>query len=418
MQRILTTLLLVACSVASFASTKVSLIFPDASEKLIFESATWPINEPTTETKSMLTKVDYNIVSSTATDKLFIVDTTSGKVANKAIGEIKNGTWTLTTADFTAVYKVKVEVTTPKGPVAAATVDIESGSDKRNQLIDPASNGVATFLFVKAGELKVSVNHKAGGKAKDPVRQFFTVSGENSTLKVALPDGEAVAAPATGATGASNEPMKTTSTKDGKSDEKAQDPGSPLGSLLSTLIGLAIVIGVGYFIVKYIQKNPDLVKGALTKLGADIPQPADPNAVAHDHNPVAPIAPQPMQQIILDGGAPSPVAAASVPFQQIQQSAPPAVSGVPKLVATDGSAFDLPEGETIVGREFGAGLVVPNDTISRKHASVLKNGGSVELQDHGSTNGTWINGGKLSGSQILRPGDSVRFGSVEYRFEG
>ena len=418
MQRILTTLLLVACSVASFASTKVSLIFPDGSEKLIFESATWPTKEPAKEIKLTGQKVDYSIDSTTKTDKIYVIDSASGKVASKAIGEIKDNTWTLTKEDFTGVYKVKVEVSTPKGPVAAATVDLESGNEKRNELIDPSANGVATFLFIKAGEVKVAVNYKAGGKAKDPVRQFFTVSGENSTLKVALPDGEAVAAPAAGATGASNEPTKTSGTKDSKSDEKVEDPGSPFGRLLSTLIGLAIVVGVAYLILKYIQKNPDLVKGTLTKLGADIPQPGDPNAVAHDHNPVAPIAPQPMQQIILDGGAPSPVAAASVRFQQIQQSAPPAVSGVPKLVATDGSAFDLPDGETIVGREFGAGLVVPNDTISRKHASVIKSGGSVELQDHGSTNGTWINGGKLTGSQVLRPGDSVRFGSVEYRFEG
>lgn len=418
MQRILITLLLVACSVATFASTKVSLIFPDGSEKLVFESAAWPTKEPGKETKLTGQKVEYTIDSATKTDKVYVIDSASGKVASKAIGDIKDGTWTLTAADFTAVYKVKVEVSTPKGPVAAATVDLEFGADKRNELIDPSSKGTATFLFIKAGEVKVAVNYKADGKAKDPVRQFFTVSGENSTLKVALPDGEAIAAPAATSTPAGNEPVKSSGSKDGKDEEKVQDPGSPLGRLLSTVIGFAIVVGVGYLIVKYIQKNPDLVKGTLTKLGADIPQPGDPNAGAVDSNPVAPIAPQPMQQIILDGGSPSPIAAPSVPIQQIQQTATPTVSGTPKLVATDGSAFDLPDGETVVGREFGVGLVVPNDTISRKHASVIKHGAGVELQDHGSTNGTWINGAKLTGTQTLRPGDSVRFGSVEYRFEG
>ena len=419
MQRILSALLLVACSAASFAATKVSLIFPDASEKFVFESASWPKSEPGKETKLTGQKVEYTTDSSVATDRIYVIDTASNKVASKAIGEIKDGTWTITPADFNAVYKVKVEVSTPKGPVAAATVDLESGADKRNELIDPSAKGTATFLFLKAGEVKIAVNYKAGGKAQNPVRQFFTVSGENSTLKVGLPDGEAVA-PAAGG-GGSNEPAKTSNSKDSKNDEKAPETPNAIGVILSTLIGLGIVGGVGYFILQYMKKNPDQVKDTLTKLGADIPKPGDANNVAHDSVPIAPIAPQPMQQIILDGGAPSPVPAGTPPpMQQIQMTptASPTMSGVPKLVATDGSAFDLPEGETVVGREFGAGLVVPNDTVSRQHASLIKSGSQVELRDHLSTNGTWINGGKLSGSQILRPGDSVRFGSIEYRFEG
>ena len=418
MQRFLSALLLAVCSVASFASGKVTLIFPDASEKIVFESAVWPTMEPTILTKSMLAKVDHTIESSTKSDRLFVIDTTTNKLASKAIGDIKDGTWTLTAADYIAVYKLKVEVSTPKGPVAAATVDIESGSDKRNQLIDPSANGVATFLFVKAGEVKVAVNYKSGGKAQNPVKQVFTVGGDKeATLKVALPDGEAVAVSA-GGTATNSAPTKTGNMSDAANNQPVLDPGSPTGNLFVTLLGFAIVIGVGYFIVQYMKKNPDQVKDTLSKLGADVPKPHDPNASAHDPNPIAPIAPLPMQQIILDGGAPSHIPGPVAPVSQIQMSAPPAPTGIPKLIATDGSAFELPEGETVVGREFGVGLVVPNDTISRKHASLVKNGTSVEIQDHGSTNGTWINGGKLSGSQTLRPGDSVRFGSVEYRYEG
>ena len=376
-QRFFPAVLLVAFSAAAFASSKLTLVFPDAGEKVIFESATWPTKEPGNESKRTGQKVDYAVESSTKTDKVYVIDPTTNKVASIAIGEIKDGTWTLTAADFNALYKVKVEVSTPKGPVAAATVELEAGADKRNELIDPTANGAATFLFLKAGDAKVAVNYKAGGKAQNPVKQVFTISAENSTLKVALPDGEAVA-PAVGASPASNDTAKTPKSADNKNDESVKDPGSPIGGFITTIIGLAIVGGVGYFIVTFIRKNPDQVQQTLTKLGADVPKPGDANNQVHDPIPVALIAPQPMQQIILDGGAPSPVHASSAPIQQIQISSPPTVTGIPRMVATDGSAFDLPEGATVVGREFGAGLVVPNDTISRKHASVTKFGSQVD----------------------------------------
>jgi hypothetical protein len=414
-QRLFPALLLTVCSTVAFASTKVSLVFPDNSDKLVFESSSWPVKDPAKSTKLAGAKVEYTIESSVKTDKVFVVDMTSGKVASKPIGDIKDGTWTVSAADFTAVYKVRVEVSTPKGPVSAATVDLESGSDKRNELIDPAANGAATFFFVKNGEVRIAVNYKAGGQSKDPVKQVFTVSPTNSTLKVALPDGES-SAPTAVASGTNSEPAKTGNVSDAANKEHVPDPGSPIGNFIVTLIGLALVVGVGYFIVQYMKKNPDQMKDTLTKLGADIPKPGDQQDAVHDSNPIVPIAPQPMQQIILGGPPPSVAPTTSVPIQQISQSAP--VSGIPKLVASDGSAFELPEGETTVGREFGAGLVVPNDTVSRNHASLIKSGSSVELRDNLSTNGSWINGAKVNGSQQLRPGDSVRFGSIEYRYEG
>lgn len=371
------------------------------------------MKDPAKTTKLAGQKVEYTIESSVKTDKVFVIDTASGNVASKPIGDIKNGTWTVSTNDFNTAYKVRVEVSTPKGPIAAASVDLEEGSDKRNELIDPSANGAATFFFVKNGEVKIAVTYKAGGEKKDPVKQVFSVSPTNSTLKVALPDGES-SAPATTAT-SSNGPGKTGNVSDAANKEPVPDPGSPIGNFITTLIGLAFVVGIGFVIVKYIKKNPDTVKNTLTKLGADIPQPGGANYGAQEANPVAPIAPQPMQQIILGGAAPTMIPAASAPVQQISQAV---VSGIPKLVASDGSAFELPEGETTVGREFGVGLVVPNDTVSRNHASLIKTGSVVELKDHLSTNGCWVNGAKVFGSQQLRPGDSIRFGSIEYRFEG
>jgi pSer/pThr/pTyr-binding forkhead associated (FHA) protein len=38
--------------------------------------------------------------------------------------------------------------------------------------------------------------------------------------------------------------------------------------------------------------------------------------------------------------------------------------------------------------------------------------------DHGSTNGTFVNGAKVSGEAFLRPGDEVQFGAIRFRYEG
>jgi pSer/pThr/pTyr-binding forkhead associated (FHA) protein len=115
-----------------------------------------------------------------------------------------------------------------------------------------------------------------------------------------------------------------------------------------------------------------------------------------------------MQQIILD----------SAPVDPGAPTPSPTLTGTPRIIATDGSAFDLSEGETTVGREFGNGLVVPSDTVSRRHASLNKSGDSVSVTDHGSTNGSWVNGMKVVGTVTLNPGDQLRFGSIEYRYEG
>ena len=421
MQRTVSSLFLVLIAGSAFASSKVTLGFPDGSDKLIFDSATWPTQDPSQALTVKTTKVDYTVQSSDKADRVFVVDTQSGRVASKAVSEIQNGTWNVTKEEFTAIYKLRVEVTAPKGPIAAASVEIADATGKRTQLIDPSSNGVALFMFVKPGEVKVAVTYKANGKDQDPVKQTFTVGGDKDpTLKVALPGGDAnpSSAAATNAPSGSTSKSKDSSS-DASSDGKVDAGRNPAGNLLMTLISFAIVGGIGYYIYLFMKKNPDKVKDTMTKLGADIPKPYDPNDdPAKDPNPIAPIKPQPMQQIILDQSS-APATPVGSPVAVISQPTPAAaVTGIPKLIASDGSAFDLPEGETVVGREFGNGLVIPNDTISRKHASLLKMGTSVEVQDHGSTNGTWVNGTKVSRSQSLRPGDSVRFGSIEYRFEG
>jgi Inner membrane component of T3SS, cytoplasmic domain/Domain of unknown function (DUF4389) len=75
-----------------------------------------------------------------------------------------------------------------------------------------------------------------------------------------------------------------------------------------------------------------------------------------------------------------------------------------------GRGLDL-EGAAVIGRDPGsAALVVEDPEVSRRHASLIPEGQSVNVEDLGSTNGTFVNGEKLVGARVIVPGDRLRVG--------
>ncbi|MDP8970897.1 MAG: FHA domain-containing protein [Actinomycetota bacterium] len=73
--------------------------------------------------------------------------------------------------------------------------------------------------------------------------------------------------------------------------------------------------------------------------------------------------------------------------------------------------------EQILGRRESSDLLLADPHVSRAHAVIRHQRGTVWLEDLGSTGGTFVNGNPVTGSQALRHGDMVRFGTVETRFE-
>jgi len=65
-----------------------------------------------------------------------------------------------------------------------------------------------------------------------------------------------------------------------------------------------------------------------------------------------------------------------------------------------------------LGRSTEADLVVPDDTVSRRHAVLRGDRTSLVLEDLGSSNGTSINGNAMAGELSLLDGDLVTFGSA------
>lgn len=70
-----------------------------------------------------------------------------------------------------------------------------------------------------------------------------------------------------------------------------------------------------------------------------------------------------------------------------------------------------------IGRESECNLVIKADTkVSRRHATVIRRGMAFIIQDNGSSNGTYVNGEKITEPHELMVGDSVRIGRREFTF--
>jgi S1-C subfamily serine protease len=81
--------------------------------------------------------------------------------------------------------------------------------------------------------------------------------------------------------------------------------------------------------------------------------------------------------------------------------------------ARSGAAFDLPSGRFIVGRSANAQLALPDAGVSGSHAEIaVEPDGRVFVTDLGSSNGTWVDGDRLTGTWLIGDGTELRFGPV------
>jgi DNA-binding winged helix-turn-helix (wHTH) protein len=82
-----------------------------------------------------------------------------------------------------------------------------------------------------------------------------------------------------------------------------------------------------------------------------------------------------------------------------------------KLVWVD-HVIQLPEGETILGRDHLAGIRIPSESVSRRHARIVIAQTAATLEDLGSKNGTYLRGERIEGRKSLEDGDSIQIGSA------
>ena len=111
--------------------------------------------------------------------------------------------------------------------------------------------------------------------------------------------------------------------------------------------------------------------------------------------------------------APVPAPAHSAPRRQRREQAR---THTPQLVVLEpvelfGSVFPL-DTEASIGRAAGCQITLDDTYSSQIHARVFARDGAWQVEDLGSTNGTWLNRQKVSGPMVIKPGDRLQIGNT------
>lgn len=123
---------------------------------------------------------------------------------------------------------------------------------------------------------------------------------------------------------------------------------------------------------------------------------------------------RPAPQVPVGGGAPPAVPVADVPRRKRRElrDAP----AQRQLVMVEplelaGRAYPL-DGEVSIGRAAGCQITLDDTYSSQIHARVFQRDNQWQIEDMGSTNGTWLNRHKVSGPMVMKPGDIVQIGNT------
>lgn len=93
----------------------------------------------------------------------------------------------------------------------------------------------------------------------------------------------------------------------------------------------------------------------------------------------------------------------------------PTVLWRPFLVC-NGERYEIPQGTTSVGRDEAAQITIDDRGLSRLHFEIGWNGQVAAIRDLQSTNGTMVDGVRIS-EAVLRSGSRISAGRSEFEFE-
>ncbi|MDK3160290.1 FHA domain-containing protein [Kamptonema cortianum] len=90
---------------------------------------------------------------------------------------------------------------------------------------------------------------------------------------------------------------------------------------------------------------------------------------------------------------------------------------MPKILVTNtefkDKEYDLKDESVSIGRMEDNQIELSEASLSSHHALLNRHeSGNYLLKDNGSTNGTYLNGEKLTGEKLLKNGDKIRFGQL------
>lgn len=332
-------------------------------------------------------------------DALWIYEAKTGNLAQLKASERKEKT-EIKSDNWTHVARVQVNVKSQDKPVASALVTLKDSTGKEHKrVLEPSAEGILVFERVPIGKVEITAQYGDEGK-----------TSQETTLKAKRELRVPVIELALSGNVATLEPKATVA--DAVAKTEAASPASRIGAIVMFVIALALAVGVILFLVRLATQKPQQIGEAMSKLGVELPQAATSGAGASAAASTAP--PQPDLPPLDTAGAP-PTATAP---PTVVLSAGPAT----RLVATQGpyvgQAFELSAELMTIGREPIHPIALVNDMgVSRNHAQIIKQGNETLIEDLGSTNGTYVNGVRISAPTPIKPGDTIQFGASLFRVE-
>ncbi|MCS7209031.1 MAG: FHA domain-containing protein [Fimbriimonadales bacterium] len=320
---------------------------------------------------------------------LWVYDATTGNLAQLKVAQLKEKT-ELKSERWTHVARLQVNLQAQDKPVASALVSLtDAQGNTQTRVLEPSAEGILVFERVPLGKITLVARYgdeqKATQETTLKAERALRVPVVELTLSGAVP---------------TLEPSETAA----KTDETPQ--ASRIGALVMFVIALALAVGVIVFLVRLAVQKPQQLGAAMSKLGVELPQATTGSASA-----VASAAPpQPELPPLESAGVPPTIAM------------PTAAKPATRLVATQGpyagQAFELTGELMTVGREAVHPIALVNDMgVSRTHAQIVRQGDQTLIEDLGSTNGTYVNGVRISAPTPIKPGDTLQLGASLFRVE-
>lgn len=94
---------------------------------------------------------------------------------------------------------------------------------------------------------------------------------------------------------------------------------------------------------------------------------------------------------------------------------------MPRIIAQSadfsGQVFELTGDTVTVGRSDQNQIHLPHSSVSGKHAMFQLDQLDYIVKDLGSTNGTRVNGDRISGEVKLRRNDTLSFGNIDFHYD-